>query len=273
MHEHAVAASSHGHFAGGEGAMPHLRLHVQVDNLMAVGLLLAVVWAVLVATPPKDIHAFLLVSNGGMKIPIGRRHTERLHIAPFHCVQIERMHIAAELIDLVHKSPEDVHAMANDARRVAIPSARQAAADRRTSPARRLRIEAIEHIAEMLIIAAAPDVDALLVGDNSVAIALERHQRILQRIPIRIALLRHQSPAQRVHVQHMDIDRLIEAIIVAGAIAPKAIDEVPNANGGMIHPLRPAVQMHRPQHATTVASSLMMRIDGLVKQLNFQIDQ
>lgn len=272
MDKHAVAASTHWHLASGEGAMPHLRLHVQIDNFVAIGLLLAMVRTMLVAAPAKDIHALLLVCNGCMKISIRRRHTERLHITPFHRLQIERMHIAAELVYLVHKSAKDIHAIADDTRRMAIARARQAATDRWTCPARRLRIEAVEYIAQMLVVAAAPNVDALLVGDHSVAITLERHQRILQRIAIVVALLRHQSPAHRVHVQHMHIDGLIESVIVACAIAAKAIDELANANGCMIDPLWSTIQMHRPQHASSLLlkrSDINDEIESLYKAIEW----
>jgi len=89
------------------------------------------------------------------------------------------VHIAAELVDLVDEAAEDEHAVADDAGRVAIPRPWQAPGNLRPRPLGGLGIEAVEGIAEVLVVPSAPDVDALFVGDHRVSVALERHQRIL----------------------------------------------------------------------------------------------
>ncbi|KAI8036164.1 hypothetical protein M5D96_011024 [Drosophila gunungcola] len=246
--EHAVAAPAHGHLAGREWPVPDLGLHVQVDDLVAVGLLLAVVRTVLVPPSAEDVHALLLVGHRRMEVPVAGRHPEGLHVAPLHGVQIERVHIAAELVDLVDEAAEDEHAVADDAGRVAIASAGQAASDRGAGPLRRLGIEAVEGIAEVLVVASAPNVDALLVSHHRVAVALEGHQRVLERHTRRVQLLRHQRPAHRMRIQDVHVDGLVVAVVVASAVAAEAVDEVAHAHRRVIDPLRPTVQVHRPQH-------------------------
>jgi len=51
-----------------------------------------------------------------------------------------------------------------------------------------------------------------------------------------------------VRVQGVDIDGLVVPIIVSSAVAAEAVDEIAHAHRRVIDPLRPAVQVYRPQH-------------------------
>ncbi|ALC48412.1 CG12659 [Drosophila busckii] len=148
---------------------------------MAVGFLLTMVGTMLIATPTKDVHTFPLIGNGSMEISVSGRHTKGLLIAPLHGIQIEHMHIAAKLIDLIDKAAEYIHTVVNHTCRVSVPSARQNTTRRWSTPGGCLRIKTVKYIAQMFIIASAPDIDALLIRDDSMSIALKRDQRIFIR--------------------------------------------------------------------------------------------
>lgn len=68
---------------------------------------------------------------------------------PLHRLEIEAMDIAAELIDHLLEASENVHARADDHRRVSIASARQVSAHFWRLPLEGFRVEAKQNITNL----------------------------------------------------------------------------------------------------------------------------
>lgn len=77
---------------------------------------------------------------------------------------------------------------------------------------------------------------------------LKGHLWVLEDSACLVSALRHHIPAQGLDVQHMNIYGLVEAIVIAGAVATKGVDQIAHSHRGMIHPTWSTVQVNGPTH-------------------------
>nr|CAD7204318.1 unnamed protein product [Timema douglasi] len=154
-----VAPSSNRGVAVGDGPMPAVGRGVQVHYIVAVHLLLRVERPVQVTPTAKHVHTSPHCC-GRVKVAVRGRSTLKsavscqsapkkprgyckvskssmylsVDIAPVECQQIQHVHLLGEAIDVLHEPSEDVHAVVNDAGRMAVPRARNLATHLRYAP-------------------------------------------------------------------------------------------------------------------------------------------
>lgn len=245
--ERRVAPAAHRDRAQRARHVPLVRRQVQVDDLRVVDLLLRVVGAVAVAAPPEDVHS-VVEYRRRMEVPVARRGARRADERPVHRLQVEAVHVAGELVDLLLEAAEDVHEAVDDAGGVAVARAGDAPRHLRLGPLQRLRVEAEQDIALGLVVSAAPQVDLVPVRDRRVAVALERHLRVLQRSGGLVPPLRHLEPPQVLCVQDVHVDRDHRAVVLVQAVAPERVNVVVDGDRRVIDPPRPSLQVRQPKH-------------------------
>lgn len=204
-----------------------------------------------IAAAAKHIHP-IVQHRCRVEVAIARRQTAGRHKCPFHCLQIQAVHIARELIDFLLEAAEYVHGIANNARRMAIPNARYRTGHLGFRPRMRVRIEAEQNVTADVIVAAAPHVHIVLVRDRRMAVTLKWHFRIAKQIAGFVAARRHQRPAQRLRVQHMHVDRFDGVIVFVAAITAERVDLITDHAGRMIDASRTAFDAGNPLHGWLV---------------------
>lgn len=246
--ERRMTAPPHRNRAGRLRRMPLACPQVQVHDLRTVDLLLRVKRTVPIAAAAKHVHA-IVENRGRVEVPIAGRRLGGRQKRPRHRHQVQAVHVARELIDLLLEAAEDVHELVDDARRMAIANARNATGNLRLRPGVRARIEAEQNVAAHIVVAAAPHVHVVSVRNGGVTVSLERNLWVFEQAAGgAIGARRHQGPAQRLRVQHMDVDGLNRAIVLAAAVAAERVDAVADDDGRVVDATRSAFESGDPVH-------------------------
>lgn len=210
VNECRMTATAHWYCADRIRRVPFPRPQIQINDLRIVYFFLWMIWTVSIAPTTKYIHA-ILQYGGRMEIAIAGRCAGRLNVRPVHRYQIQAVNITLrksrsywismwwswkwrerereasgsnayrKLIDFLFEAAEYVHAVVDNARRMAISNARNAASHLWLRPSHRLWVKAKQNIASVLIVSAAPQINFILIGDGCMAVALKWHLWILER--------------------------------------------------------------------------------------------
>ena len=110
----------------------------------------------------------LPISDGRrcVKVPVSRLFSAAHHQVPDHLVEVEPVDLLAVPRVRLLVAPEDVHAVVDDARRVAVPLGRDVPRHRGAAPGPGLGVEAVDDVAGRLVVAAAEQVNVGAVGAN-----------------------------------------------------------------------------------------------------------
>jgi len=92
-------------------------------------------------------------------------------------------------------------------------------------------------VAGVSVVASTPEVNLSVVGDHCVSVPLEGTHSLVGQVD--------QAPAVGVGVEDVDVDGTAHVVVLARAVAAERVDGAADGHCGVIHPTRPALQVHR----------------------------
>lgn len=140
-------------------ALPFACFQIQIDDLRAVNLFLWMIWTVCITSATKNVHS-IIQNRSRMKVSIAGRLSRSPHVCPVHCLQVQFVYIARELVDFLFETAKYVHKMVDDASTVSITDTRNVTSHLWLWPSQRVSVKAEQDVATRLIVSPAPPFNA-----------------------------------------------------------------------------------------------------------------